>query len=315
MSDIDEIITYRSEEHPNLLWLEVKTKDGVTGLGETFFAAEALEAYIHSNLAPIVLGLPSEDIGMVHLKSRPYVGFVGAGLELRARSALDIALWDILGKSSNLPVSVILGGRIRNKIPVYNTCAGNRYVRGPKVGSTENFGLDKQQSNDDYDDLNSFLNDPIGLAASLLDMGINSMKIWPFDYAAESTQGQYISPSELKKALKQSGASLVTMGVKRIVGNSLNHGRSWFDEILSSGVPILPNTAGCKTAREAVKVAEIACELFETNRIKLEVVRNDYRLQPDPCAFCPATKILIKFNQIFSFQMITVFDRRIIFYK
>ena len=100
MSDIDEIITYRSEEHPNLLWLEVKTKDGVTGLGETFFAAEALEAYIHSNLAPIVLGLPSEDIGMVHLKSRPYVGFVGAGLELRARSALDIALWDILGKSS-----------------------------------------------------------------------------------------------------------------------------------------------------------------------------------------------------------------------
>ena len=139
MSDIDEIITYRSEEHPNLLWLEVKTKDGVTGLGETFFAAEALEAYIHSNLAPIVLGLPSEDIGMVHLKSRPYVGFVGAGLELRARSALDIALWDILGKSSNLPVSVILGGRIRNKIPVYNTCAGNRYVRGPKVGSTEKF--------------------------------------------------------------------------------------------------------------------------------------------------------------------------------
>ena len=99
MSDIDEIITYRSEEHPNLLWLEVKTKDGVTGLGETFFAAEALEAYIHSNLAPIVLGLPSEDIGMVHLKSRPYVGFVGAGLELRARSALDIALWDILGLS------------------------------------------------------------------------------------------------------------------------------------------------------------------------------------------------------------------------
>ena len=44
MSDIDEIITYRSEEHPNLLWLEVKTKDGVTGLGETFSAAEALLA-------------------------------------------------------------------------------------------------------------------------------------------------------------------------------------------------------------------------------------------------------------------------------
>ena len=87
-------------------------------------------------------------------------------------------------------------------LPPSITETGNRYVRGPKVGSTENFGLDKQQNNDDYDDLNSFLHDPIGLAASLLDMGINSMKIWPFDYAAESTQGQYISPSELKRALK-----------------------------------------------------------------------------------------------------------------
>ena len=44
MSNITELITYRSKEYPNLLWLEVKTKDGVTGLGETFFAAEAVEA-------------------------------------------------------------------------------------------------------------------------------------------------------------------------------------------------------------------------------------------------------------------------------
>ena len=102
MSNIIELISYRSDEHPNLLWLEVKTEDGVIGLGETFFAAEALEEYIHINLAPIVLGLNAEDIGLVHHKSRPYVGFVGAGMELRAQSALDIALWDALGKSANL---------------------------------------------------------------------------------------------------------------------------------------------------------------------------------------------------------------------
>lgn len=202
MSNITELISYRSNEHPNLLWLEVKTEDGVIGLGETFFAAEALEAYIHINLAPIVLGLNAEDIGLVHHKSRPYVGFVGAGMEIRAQSALDIALWDVLGKSVNLPLSIILGGRIRHQIPVYNTCAGNRYVRGPKVGSTENFGLDKSLNTEEFDDLNSFLNDPVSLAASLLDMGIDSMKIWPFDYASESTQGQFISPSQLSKALK-----------------------------------------------------------------------------------------------------------------
>ena len=201
MSIITELITYRSEEHPNLLWLEVKTKEGVTGLGETFFAAEAVEAYIHSNLAPMVLGLPAEDIELVHHKSRPYVGFVGAGMELRARSALDIALWDALGKSVNLPLSILLGGRIRHQIPVYNTCAGNRYVRGPKVGSTDNFGLDKPVKQEEFDDLNSFLNDPVSLAASLLEMGIDSMKIWPFDFAAEASQGQFISPTDLKKAL------------------------------------------------------------------------------------------------------------------
>ena len=113
MSAITELTTYRSEEHPNLLWLEIMTSDGITGLGETFFAAEALEAYIHSNLAPIVLGLPAEDIGLVHQKTRPYVGFVGVSLELRARSAVDIALWDVLGKSVNLLLSILLGGRIR----------------------------------------------------------------------------------------------------------------------------------------------------------------------------------------------------------
>ena len=104
----------------------------------------------------------------------------------------------------------------------------------------------------------------------------------------------YSSPEELKSALKLSGASLVTMGVKRIVGNSVNHGRLWFEEILSLGLPVLPNTAGCKTAKEAVKVAEIACELFETNRIKLEVIADDFSLQPNPFELVAAAKILIK---------------------
>tara|TARA_B100000963_G_scaffold129760_1_gene113202 strand:+ start:39 stop:824 length:786 start_codon:yes stop_codon:yes gene_type:complete len=104
----------------------------------------------------------------------------------------------------------------------------------------------------------------------------------------------FSSPDELKNALNLSGASIVTMGVKRIVGHSGNHGRVWFDEILSSGIPILPNTAGCRTAKEAVKIAEIACELFETNRIKLEVVGDDFSLQPNPFELLAATKILIK---------------------
>ncbi|MEE3287730.1 MAG: mandelate racemase/muconate lactonizing enzyme family protein [Pseudomonadota bacterium] len=198
---ITALTTFRSEEHPNMLWLEVETGDGVTGLGETFYAAEAVEAYVHANLAPIVLGLSAIDIEAVHHRTRPYIGFVAASTELRARSALDIALWDALGKVTGQPVSVLLGGRVREQIPVYNTCAGTRYVRGPKVGTTENFGLRSTGRADDFEDLHGFLNDPVGLAGSLLDMGIDSMKIWSFDFAAEATQGQFISPAELAKGL------------------------------------------------------------------------------------------------------------------
>ena len=198
---LTRLTTYRSEDLPNLLWIEAETSEGITGLGETFYAPEAVEAYIHSNIAPNVLGLPAQDIELIHHRTRPYIGFVGAGVELRARSALDIALWDAFGKASGQPLSMMLGGRIRKKVPVYNTCAGIRYVRGPKLGTTNNFGIQEAQRKEDFEDLHAFLNDPVGLAASLLEMGIDSMKIWPFDFAAEATQGQFISPSELKKAI------------------------------------------------------------------------------------------------------------------
>ena len=107
---ITALTTYRSLEFPNLLWLEAETADGVVGLGETFYAAEAVEAYIHANLAPIVLGMSAVDIEAVHYRTRPYIGFVAASTELRARSALDIALWDVLGKLTGQPISVLLGG-------------------------------------------------------------------------------------------------------------------------------------------------------------------------------------------------------------
>ena len=79
----------------------------------------------------------------------------------------------------------------------------------------------------------------------------------------------YSSPFELTLAIKQSGASLITMGVKRLGVDSLNNSEGWLKEIRACGVPILPNTAGCRNARDAITVAEIARELFNTNLIKL----------------------------------------------
>jgi galactonate dehydratase len=71
MSIITELITYRSEEHPNLLWLEVKTKEGVTGLGETFFAAEAIEAYIHRTYARAILTTGVLNCSIMYCESMP----------------------------------------------------------------------------------------------------------------------------------------------------------------------------------------------------------------------------------------------------
>ena len=262
---ISALTTYRSEDHPNMLWLEVETPDGIVGLGETFYAAESVEAYIHANLDPNVLGMSAIDIEAVQHRARPYIGFVGASVELRARSALDIALWDAFGKAMGQPVSVLLGGRIRQDIPVYNTCAGYRYVRGPKVGATENFGIQAPTAADDYEDLHRFLNDPVGLAGSLLDMGINSMKIWPFDFAAEASQGQFISPTDLKKALWPFEAIKKEYGDRMQVSAELH------------GVWNLPESLIICQALDDIGVRWIEDPVFLTNPVGIQELKRTVR--------------------------------------
>jgi thiazole synthase len=64
--------------------------------------------------------------------------------------------------------------------------------------------------------------------------------------------------------------------------------------IRASGARLLPNTAGCRTAREAITLAHMARELFDTRWLKLEVVGDDYTLQPDPFELVEATRTLVK---------------------
>ena len=71
---------------------------------------------------------------------RPYVGFCGTGAEMRALSALDVALWDIAGKAQGRAICDLLGGRTREAIAVYNTCAGPSYVSKTSAVRPENFG-------------------------------------------------------------------------------------------------------------------------------------------------------------------------------
>jgi len=90
----------------------------------------------------------------------------------------------------------------------------------------------------------------------------------------------YPSPEVLHRAIEASGAEVVTLGLKRQFAAGGDNG--CIEAIRATGVRLLPNTAGCRTAREAVSLAHMARELLGTHWIKLEVVGDEHTLQPDP---------------------------------
>jgi L-alanine-DL-glutamate epimerase-like enolase superfamily enzyme len=195
---IKKIETIRIAEHPNLLWVQVHTDEGLAGLGETFFGARAVEAYIHETAAPLLIGKDPLEIDRIGKSLAGYLGFASSGVEMRGNSAIDIALWDLFGKVTGQPIAQLLGGFTRREIRTYNTCAGSAYMQ--KGGQTvANYGL--VDARNAYADLDAFLHRADDLAEDLLGEGITAMKIWPFDMAAEKSGGQYISAEDLKAAL------------------------------------------------------------------------------------------------------------------
>ncbi|WP_353174742.1 mandelate racemase/muconate lactonizing enzyme family protein [Paracandidimonas soli] len=200
MSKITAIRSIRIKERPNLIWVEVETDDGLKGLGESFRGAQAVEAVLHEQVAPWLLGRDARQIEAVstHLM-HPYVGFHSASAEVRAASAIDIALWDLAGKRQNLPVYMAMGGGVRDSIRAYNTCAGYAYNTGG-VARRSTDGTEKPIG--PYDDQVAFMRDAGELAQSLLDEGYTAMKIWPFDAYAASSGGHLITLPDLKRGLE-----------------------------------------------------------------------------------------------------------------
>jgi galactonate dehydratase len=197
---IVKIETVRLGEFPNLLWVRLYTDEGLVGLGETFMGAAAVEAYIHEWAAPKLIGKDPLAIEARGKDIQGYLGWRGSGVETRGNSAIDIALWDIFGKAAGMPIHTALGGKSRDAIRIYNTCAGYQYVRSTANQNTSNWGLENNSG--PYEDLQGFLHHADELAESLLSEGITAMKIWPFDMAAEASDGQYISEDDLDKALE-----------------------------------------------------------------------------------------------------------------
>lgn len=99
---------------------------------------------------------------------------------------------------------------------------------------------------------------------------------------------QYPSPAVLERAFRASGAGVATVSLRREGAG----GQAFWQLVRDLGVRILPNTAGCHTAREAITTAQMARELFETNWIKLEVIGHADSLQPDPFGLLDAAEVL-----------------------
>src|SRR5882672_12735409 len=102
---------------------------------------------------------------------------------------------------------------------------------------------------------------------------------------------RYRSPAVLAEAVKASGAEVVTVALRRESGGE-RAGQAFWSIIRELGVRVLPNTAGCRSVKEAVTTAHMAREVFGTKWLKLEVIGEDDTLQPDVFALVEAARIL-----------------------
>lgn len=188
---IVRVDTVRTAVQANVTLVLLHASDGTVGIGETFYGASAVEAYIHDVAAPVLLQHPDTSPGAISRLLAGYVGYSGSGAEVRGNSAIDIALWDLLGRRSGRPLRELLGGPYRDEIAVYNTCAGNDYVNVESRQSSSNWGIAGGRGRGAHEDLWSFLNRPGELARELVDAGYRGMKVWPFDLAAEASHGDH----------------------------------------------------------------------------------------------------------------------------
>jgi len=192
---VTKIETVRLSEHPRLVWVQVHTDEGITGTGESYDKAGVIARAVHDVHADILLGQDPTRIEYLWDRMFSVCNYHGyAGAEFRAASALDLALWDIVGKIAGQPLYRILGGATRDRLRLYNTCIS--------WGS--------------YRDRERFLSEPGPLAQELLAEGITGIKVWPFDAYSAPTLGQEISREGLKFGVG------VVAAIREAVGDAMD---------------------------------------------------------------------------------------------
>ena len=103
---------------------------------------------------------------------------------------------------------------------------------------------------------------------------------------------RYPSPAVLEAAATVTKPAMLTASLRR--QGSQEHGQQFWAMLKKLNIPVLPNTAGCHSAQEAITTAQMAREVFETDWIKLELIGDDYTLQPDTLNLPAVAETLIK---------------------
>ena len=183
------------------------TVDGepVIGHGETYYIPHAVAATLHDWMSRRLLGADATAIeSHWRFLYERGIAFGVRGCEMRAISAIDLALWDILGQLTRQPIWKLLGGPVRDTIPVYNSCGGPTYGRRPK-GAPDAQGWpghgDLGKPGPLEDNYNSVFHAG-DLAEELLSEGYTAMKLWSLDQIYRSTGGHRVAWPDLQQALQ-----------------------------------------------------------------------------------------------------------------
>ncbi|QJY33455.1 MULTISPECIES: thiazole synthase [Diaphorobacter] len=105
---------------------------------------------------------------------------------------------------------------------------------------------------------------------------------------------RYPSPAVLEAAVQRARPAMLTASLRRQGSNPAESGSSFWELLKRLQVPVLPNTAGCHSLQEAITTAHMAREVFDTPWIKLELIGDDYTLQPDTLNLVQAAEQLVR---------------------
>ena len=192
---------------PNLVLLRIHSDAGIVGCGETYYTPHAIDGLIHDWMAERLLGADATDIE-AHWRFlyERCSAFGAPGAEMRALSAIDVALWDILGQVCQQPVWKLLGGAAQARVRIYNTCGGPGYgaVRGRASAAQLHPGWpgygDEGTAGPLQDNWAS-IHAAGDLAEELVAEGVAGMKVWPFDRYVHRGSGLYLSAADIEEGM------------------------------------------------------------------------------------------------------------------